>query len=199
MRKSNYNLDNPEKMPGSSVIFYEIDNEVDAQKEVEALENEFAAIEIAMSMEPQEMIGISKVLGINTDRSMYEVKHDFLSFVKNNPLDFLNSLDDPRVDRKQKIVEALESKIIIDNKVTRTVNWGGKNGQAITIVPIGIDSIEHFTEFTFEKDGEEVYSRICRLLEKSLEVKETPKMKAENEMVEVEIEEKPKKKTASKK
>ena len=36
LRKSNYNSDNPDKMPGSKVIFYEINNEIDAQREVEA-------------------------------------------------------------------------------------------------------------------------------------------------------------------
>ena len=174
LRASNYNEDNPDRIPGMNAIFHEVNNEYDAQREVEALENEFAAIEVAMQMTPEQIIGVSKVLGINTDRSMYEIKHDFLQFVKHNPNDFLNSLDDPRVDRKQRIIEAEEAKIIINNKSKRTIDWGGVNGQSITIVPVGVDGLDHLTEFTFEKEGEEVYSRICRLLEKSLTVEETP-------------------------
>ena len=197
LRKSNYNSDNPDKMPGSKIIFYEINNEIDAQKEVEALESEFMAIEMAMSLSPQEVIGICKVLGINVDRSMYEIKHDFLRFVKENPADFVDSLDDPRVDRKQKLIDAFDAGIIIYNTGSKTINWGGKNGQAITIVPVGVDHLEHISEYTFEKQGEEVYSRICRLLEKSLEMDETPELVVENEMIEVET--KPKKKTSSKK
>jgi len=197
LRKSNYNSDNPDKMPGSKIIFYEINNEIDAQKEVEALESEFMAIEMAMGLSPQEVIGICKVLGINVDRSMYEIKHDFLRFVKENPADFVDSLDDPRVDRKQKLIDAFDAGIIIHNTGSKTINWGGKNGQAITIVPVGVDHLEHISEYTFEKEGEEVYSRICRLLEKSLKIDDAPEFVAENEMIEVET--KPKKKTSSKK
>ena len=197
LRASNYNQDNPDRIPGANAIFHEVNNEFDAQREVEALESEFAAIEVAMQMSPEQIIGVSKVLGINTDRSMYEIKHDFLQFVKQNPNDFLDSLDDPRVDRKQRIIEAEEAGIIINNKNKRTIDWGGVNGKSITITPVGVDGLDHLTEFTFEKEGEEVYSRICRLLEKSLKIDDAPEFVAENEMIEVET--KPKKKTSSKK
>jgi hypothetical protein len=132
------------------------------------MEAEFEAIELAMNTSPQDMVALCKVLGINTDRSMYEIKHDFLRFVKDDPQSFIESLNDPRIERKQVIVEALENGIIKNNSVRKTIDWGGKGGQTITMSPIGVDALDNFVDFTFEKDGELVFDRIVTLLEQKL-------------------------------
>ena len=178
---SNYNKSNENRIPSMKQIFETLDFEKEAKEDLESLELEFQAIEMAMNIEPQEMVALCKVLGINTDRSMYEIKHDFMRFVKNNPFDFIESLNDPRIERKQVIVEALDNKIISSNTTKRTIDWGGKNGQTISIVPIGVDPIDSFVEFTFEKDGEEVYRRVVSMLEAKLKPKKQTAKKAKAE------------------
>tara|TARA_R100000734_G_scaffold4392_2_gene3831 strand:- start:9417 stop:10196 length:780 start_codon:yes stop_codon:yes gene_type:complete len=178
---SNYNKSNENRIPSMKQIFETLDFEKEAKEDLESLELEFQAIEMAMNVEPQEMVALCKVLGINTDRSMYEIKHDFMRFVKNNPFDFIESLNDPRIERKQVIVEALDNKIISSNTTKRTIDWGGKNGQTISIVPIGVDPIDSFVEFTFEKDGEEVYRRVVSMLEAKLKPKKQTAKKAKAE------------------
>ena len=68
--------------------------------------------------------------------------------------------------------------IIVQNNVKRTVDWGGKNGQTISITPIGIDPVDNFIDFTFEKDGEEVYKRVVAMLDGKLKPKKDTSKKA---------------------
>ena len=168
LQSSNYNISNENRTPGVQAFFETLDFEVDAKKELEHMEAEFEAIELAMNTSPQDMVALCKVLGINTDRSMYEIKHDFLRFVKDDPQSFIESLSDPRIERKQVIVEALENGIIKNNSVRKTIDWGGKSGQTITMSPIGVDALDNFVDFTFEKEGELVFDRIVTLLEQKL-------------------------------
>tara|TARA_R110000744_G_scaffold124438_3_gene229955 strand:- start:1144 stop:1971 length:828 start_codon:yes stop_codon:yes gene_type:complete len=178
LEASNYNQSNENRIPSMRRVFETLDFEKEAKEDLESLETEFQAIEMAMNVDPQEMVALCRVLGINTDRSMYEIKHDFMRFVKHNPFDFIESLSDPRIERKQVIMEALDNKIIVQNNVKRTVDWGGKNGQTISITPIGIDPIDNFIDFTFEKDGEEVYKRVVAMLDGKLKPKKDTSKKA---------------------
>ena len=168
LKASNYNVSNENRTPGVQGFFETLDFEFDAKKELEHMEAEFEAIELAMNTSPQDMVALCKVLGIDTDRSMYEIKHDFLRFVKDDPQSFIESLSDPRIERKQVIVEALENGIIKNNSVRKTIDWGGKSGQTITMSPIGVDALDNFVDFTFEKEGELVFDRIVTLLEQKL-------------------------------
>lgn len=178
LEASNYNQSNENRIPSMRRVFETLDFEKEAKEDLESLETEFQAIEMAMNVDPQEMVALCRVLGINTDRSMYEIKHDFMRFVKHNPFEFIESLSDPRIERKQVIMEALDNKIIVQNNVKRTVDWGGKNGQTISITPIGIDPIDNFIDFTFEKDGEEVYKRVVAMLDGKLKPKKDTSKKA---------------------
>ena len=59
-----------------------------------------------------KLVGYARTLGINVDRSMYEIKHDVMSFAKENPFVFLKSIDDPRTERKQVVLDAIDYGVI---------------------------------------------------------------------------------------
>jgi len=199
MEMSNYNESNPNRMPGKQAIFFKLDVASDTKETVEGMEVEVDALYIARSMEPQKMVGFARTLGMNVDRSMYEIKHDVMTFAKNNPTLFLESVDNPRTERKQIILDAIDYGIIDFNNHANEVNWiMGTKRPTIIHTPVGVDKIDYFVEFTFDSEGEEVYSEIQKRMKKmdsidepveevNEEVKEE-EVKFSNEMKEVVIE-----------
>lgn len=187
---SNYNNTNPNKMPGKISMFYRVDVEADSKDTVETMEIEADALYTARNMEPQKLVGYARVLGINTDRSMYEIKHDVMTFAKDNPALFLESIDNPRTERKQVILDAVDYGIIDLNHHANEVNWVmGTKRPKIIHTPVGVDKLDFFTEYTFDSEGEEVYAEILRKINKSenigntKEVEEVIKPKDEEVLV----------------
>ena len=191
---SNYNESNPNKMPGKNPIFYKVDIASDTKETVETLEVEADALYVARSMEPQKLIGFARTLGVNVDRSMYEIKHDIMTFAKNNPSLFLDSVDNPRTERKQVILDAIDYNIIDFDNHANEVCWVmGTKRPAIVHTPVGVDKMDFFVEFTFDSEGEEVYSEIQKRIKKMDSIDEPTeevKIEVSEEMKEVVIEKK---------
>jgi len=82
LETSNYNQANPSRMKDKKAIFETLDLEGDAEKDLEDLETEFHAVETLMSMDAQKMVGYARAMGVNVDRSMYEIKHDMMVIVR---------------------------------------------------------------------------------------------------------------------
>ena len=186
---SNYNNSNPNKMPGKTAIFYKVNIEEDTKDTVENMEVEADALYIARSMEPQKLVGYARTLGINVDRSMYEIKHDVMSFAKENPSVFLKSIDDPRTERKQVILDAIDYGILDFQHHSNEINWVmGTKRPKIMHTPVGVEKLDYFVEYTFDSEGEDVYKEVQRKMKKmdSLDEKEetsTKENKIEEEII----------------
>ena len=179
LEMSNYNESNPNKMPGKVAIFYKVDIESDTKDTVEDMEVEADALYMARSMEPQKLVGYARTLGINVDRSMYEIKHDMMVMAKGNPQLFMDEISNPMIERKQIIMDAVENEVVTYAQGKRQYLWSD-NKQIIYTVAVGLEPLDALTEFTFEDEGTPVFSRIKRLLsggkeEKVEEVKKMPK------------------------
>ena len=196
---SNYNDSNLDRMPGKLSIFYKVDVESDTKDTVEDMEVEADALYMARSMEPQKLVGYARTLGINTDRSMYEIKHDVMSFAKENPSVFLKSIDDPRTERKQVILDAIDYGILDLKYHANEINWVmGTKRPAIIHTPVGVEKLDYFVEYTFDSEGEDVYKEIQKKMKKMDSIDEIEEVKEEvKEMVieeEVIVKKKPTKK-----
>ena len=190
MELCNYNDSNPNRMPGKKSIFYKLDVASDTKETVEDLEEEIDALYVARSMKPQKMVGFARTLGMNIDRSMYEIKHDIMTFAKNNPSLFLDSVDNPRTERKQVILDAIDYNIIDFNNHANEVCWVmGTKRPAIIHTPVGVDKIDFFIEFTFDSEGEEVYSEIQKRIKKMNSIDEPIKETKTEEVLEEVIQE----------
>ena len=178
LEATNYNQTNPDRRDDKKVLFYKVDVESNAEERVADEETSVHAAYAASTMEPQKLVGYARALGINIDRSMYEIKWDMMNYAKSDPVAFLEGIEDPRTERIQVIMDAEESNIITFNHQRNEVNWIlGKTKPTIIHTPVGVDKRDYFVEFTFENDGEVVYEEILRKLGKleSLnEVEEEP-------------------------
>jgi hypothetical protein len=163
---SNFNHSNPNRVKGSKILFAEVNSEKEADM---SLENEAAqarAVNYVMNMEFDDLMGYARVLNVNTNRSVKEVRHDMVIMSKKDPERFIAGADDPVNKRKQVIMTATKSKII--EVSGRSINWVfGDKKSLITPVPIGQDAVTWFAEWTMsEKDGEKVYAEIEKQLKK---------------------------------
>ena len=163
LEASNYNGSNPNRMQGKKELFSVINTEFDAQKTTEAMEVEYLATDTLMKMEAQKMVGYARAMGVDVDRSMYEIKHDMMIMAKGNPQLFMDEVSNPMNERKQVIMDAVENMVIIHVEGKRQYVWAD-NKQVIYTIPVGIEPIDGLTEFTFEDEGTPVFSRIKRLL-----------------------------------
>jgi len=164
LQASNWNKSNPDRMTTKRIIYDALDGEVDAQKNLENLEVEFHAMELLMEMDAQKMIGYARALGVNVDRSMYEIKHDMMVMSKNQPQLFLDEIANPKTERMQVILEAEDERVIVVNTAKRQVFWGFGAKEVITTVPVGIDPKDHFVDYTFGEEGQEVFKKIKKVL-----------------------------------
>ena len=114
----NYNADNPDRIDTIKPLFSKVNTEFDAQKSIKALEVEYLATDTLMKMEAQKMVGYARAMGVDVDRSMYEIKHDMMVMAKGNPELFMEEISNPMIERKQIIMDALEERYIFENSKT---------------------------------------------------------------------------------
>ena len=164
LEKTNYNSSNPDRMSNKKVIFETINLETDAEKDLENLETEFHAVETLMTMDAQKMVGYARAMDVNVERSMYEIKHDMMVIAKSDPVLFMEEISNPKLERKQIIMEAEDERFISINTSLRQVKWGIGSKQMITVIPVGINPYDHFVDYTFESEGQEVFNKIVKLL-----------------------------------
>jgi hypothetical protein len=180
LEKSNYNVSNPERMSNKKAIFETVDLETSAEKDLQSLESEFHVMESLMAMDAQKMVGYARAMEVDVNRSMYEIKHDMMVMAKNDPELFMEQISNPKLERKQVIMDADENNILTIDTANRRISWGIGSKQMITIVPVGLNPYDHFVDYTFETEGKEVFNKIKKLLKgEPLEVKEKKVVKKE--------------------
>ena len=172
----NYNESNPDRIQDKKSLFRVVDNEFNAEKSLDEMEVQYLAVDTLMKMDAQKMIGYARAMDVNVDRSVYEVKHDMMVMAKNNPQLFMDEISNPIIERKQVIMDAIEERLITENKGKRQFFWTDTK-ELIFTVPVGVNPVDALTEYTFDDEGPQVFSRIKRLLAGETE---EPKTKVED-------------------
>ena len=149
------------------------------------MEVQYLAVDTLMKMDAQKMIGYARAMDVDVDRSMYEVKHDMMVMAKNNPQLFMDEISNPMIERKQVIMDAIEERLITENKGKRQFIWTDTK-ELIFTVPVGVNPVDALTEYTFDDEGTPVFSRIKRLLAGETEEPKT-KVKSKKEVKKEEL------------
>ena len=198
----NYNQSNPNRREDKKNLFYKVDLEVNAEQRVADEETAVHATYAASTMDAQKLVGYARALGINIDRSMYEIKWDMMNFAKSDPIAFLEGIDDPRTERIQVIMDAEQANILTFSGNRNEVCWLlGNTTATIVHVPVGADKRDYFVDWTFENEGEVVYQEILRKLGKleALEQEEEEMLPVEEKVESLAIKKPKAKKKAKKK
>jgi hypothetical protein len=167
---SNHNADNEDRVGNRTTLFRKEDQGKVAKLSVDSILIETQAVNAVLSMKWDKLAAYARVLGVNTDKSSDEVKHDMIVIAKNSPQKFLDGIDDPRTTRKQVVMDAMKYGIITVKG--RSVKWTiGPENSAILHVPAGREPVEYLAEWTMtEREGEDVFKEMKKRLDKLLSV-----------------------------
>ena len=157
----NANGSNPHRIKSKTILFTVKDDEKNAQDKIAQVADVMDAVQSALKMPLNELVGYAKVLGVNTNKSVDEIRWDMKIQAEKNPTAFLAGMNDPRTEMKQLLLMAQESGIISMKKTA--VTWVS-SGNTICVPAIGVKPIERMVDFCSEGEGEQIYSEIERRL-----------------------------------
>tara|TARA_R100000655_G_scaffold18749_1_gene39342 strand:- start:5965 stop:6735 length:771 start_codon:yes stop_codon:yes gene_type:complete len=147
--------------PHNGVLFAEFDPVVEAIDQYENLELELDAMNIAKTMDIDQIEAILRVeLGSSvSELSSKELKRDGLLFAKNNAKLFLNLAQDENVVLRNFAIKATEANIISLADDQRTFKWAS-NGRKLMTIPFDENPYSAMAAWFKTDEGLEVYRSI---------------------------------------
>jgi hypothetical protein len=142
--------------PLNGLTFIEVDNEKDAEKEVDNLNAEVDALIQARQLSLEQLEVISRVLfGKDPSRSTTaELKRDILVYAKKDPKGFLNVLEDPSLMLQANVHVFFENKLLTFRNGQKEVWFNTpSNKKKMVTVPYGQDPYFTIAEFLKTDEG----------------------------------------------
>ncbi len=151
--------------PDANRKFSEVDNEIQAESDLDILELEIEALNAAKQMEVDQMEAILRTeLGSKvSSMKSKELKRDLLIFAKNNPKLFLELANDDNINIRNMGIKAVEASILTLSNDQRTFTWT-KTGKKIVTVPFDENAYSALAAFFKTDEGIEVYKSIEKKL-----------------------------------
>ena len=151
--------------PHNGVIFTELDKVEIAKDEVEDIEFEIEALNIAVQMDIDQAEAILRVeQGSSVSKmSSKELKRDLLLFAKHNPKLFLDLANDENVILRNFAIRARENGIISLSDDQRTFSWAS-NGRKLMNIPFDENPYSAMAAWFKTDEGVEVYKSIDKKL-----------------------------------
>ena len=148
--------------PSNGFVFEEIDKERDAAAELEWVEYELEAqIEAKkITKDISKLTQICRVLMGNAVENMTtaELKRDILVYAKNNPDDFLDTLNDPMLELMDDVYQFFNLSLLSARNNGKDVYYNlPNNKKKMLTIPFGEDPNFIVASFMKSDDGLEVY------------------------------------------
>lgn len=145
LRLTPNNLDSPNPLPDRKVIFKENKPEENTTKWAQ---KDFELAEVIMKiklMDIPTMKSYGKVLRMDINRSVSEIKYDMVSMAKKDPTAFMKGMENPLMQKMYYVLEAIDLGILRYDRSTSTLSW--RNGNVILHAGQGKDGVEEFVKF----------------------------------------------------
>ena len=151
--------------PARNNSYTELDAVAEAVDELEDLELEINALNMAMNIEIDQAEAILRVeLGSKvTSMTSKELKRDLLLFARNNPSLFLELANDDNVQLRNVAIRAAEAGIIKLSQDQRTFTWG-TNDKKLMTVPFDENPYSAMAAFFKTDEGVEIFKSIEKKL-----------------------------------
>ena len=148
--------------PSNGFVFEEINKERDAAAELEQVEFELEAqIEAKkITKDTSKLTQICRVLMGNAVENMTtaELKRDILVYAKNNPEDFLDTLNDPMLELMDDVYQFFNLSLLSTRNNGKDVYYNlPNNKKKMLTIPFGEDPNFIVASFMKSDDGLEVY------------------------------------------
>tara|TARA_R110000772_G_scaffold86099_1_gene180466 strand:+ start:23 stop:865 length:843 start_codon:yes stop_codon:yes gene_type:complete len=152
--------------PHRNNLYYEHKPQVIAAEELDLLEMQADAIIAARTLDLDMAEAIMRVeIGSNvSNMSSKELKRDLLIYARNNPLLFLDLLEDDNIVLRNYGIKATEQGILRLSSDNRTFTWGS-NGRKLLNVPFDEHPYSALAAWFKTDEGMEIYSNIEKQLQ----------------------------------
>ena len=146
-------------------LFYEVNEEKQAESQLDWLEFEVAAMNAANNLDIDMMEAVMRVeIGSKvTKMSSKEIKRDLLLFAKEKPKLFLELVTDDNVQLRNFGIKATEAGIIDLSQDQRTFSWKS-TGRKLMTVPFEENPYSALAAWLKTDEGMEIYSNIEKRL-----------------------------------
>lgn len=155
--------------PMNGIRFVEVDEEKDAQAQLEEMNKELDALSEARSLSIEQLETMTRVLfGKDPSRSTTaELKRDILIFAKKEPHAFMNALTDPNLKLSSNVQLFFDNKLLSfrNNKKDVYFNLSSNKKRMLTI-PFGEDPMYVVSSYLQSDEGLEILT----MLENQLEI-----------------------------
>lgn len=147
--------------PARIRLYKELDTTADAIDELEDLELELNALNMAMNIEVDQAEAILRVEvgSVVTSMTSKEIKRDLLLFARSNPSLFLELANDDNVQLRNLAIRATEAGIIKLSQDQRTFMWGTNDKKLVT-VPFDENPYSAMAAFFKTDEGIEIFKSI---------------------------------------
>ena len=147
--------------PHKNKKYYEIDEQKNASYEVDNIELELEAMNLAKSLSFEDIEAIMRVeVGSKvSDMSTAEIKRDALVMSRRNPSLFIDLANDPNIRLRNIGIKATEMKVIKLSSDQRTFMWGSNDRKLMT-VPFDEHPYSALAQWFKTDEGMEVLSSI---------------------------------------
>jgi len=147
--------------PARNVKYYEFDATEEAEYELDDIEAEIDALNMARTMDIDQAEAIMRVeLGSKvSDMSSKELKRDLLLFARKNPILFIELANDENVHLRNVAIRATEVNILRLSPDQRSFHWGS-NDRKLMNVPFDENPYSAMAAWFKTDEGVEVYRNI---------------------------------------
>ena len=151
--------------PHKNKKYYEVDEVKNAENDLDILELEIDALNVASGMDIDQAEAIMRTeIGNNASKmTSKELKRDLLLFAKNNPELFLDLANDENINIRNVAIKAVEEGIIKLSNDQRTFTWAS-NGRKLITVPFDENPYSALAAYFKTDDGIEVYQTVEKRL-----------------------------------
>jgi hypothetical protein len=158
--------------PGNGKVFIEVNKEQDALDELSDAESVLEAQIIAkeLSSNTEKLLQVSRVLlgNVVDNMTIPELKRDLLIYSKNNPEDFINTINDPMLQLQDDVYQIFKAGFLQTRNNGKEVYYNLPNNKKRLIsVPFGEDANWIVGSFFQSDDGVEIYKLLKNRLKKS--------------------------------
>ena len=151
--------------PLKDIIYYEHDEVKNAEQDVEYIEAEIEALIAAKQLDIEHAEAILRVeIGSQVSKmTSKEIKRDILLMARNNPMVFIDLLQDENVELRNIGLKAVEANIIKMSANNRTFQWAS-NGRKLFTVPLDEHPYSALAAWFKTDEGMEVLNSIQKRL-----------------------------------
>jgi hypothetical protein len=151
--------------PLRNKVYFEFDATVEAVEELDVLELQIEALNIASQMDIDQAEAIMRTeIGSDVAKmSSKEIKRDLIVFARNNPNLFLELANDENINIRNIGIKAVEQNIIKLSNDQRTFTWASNDRKLIT-VPFDENPYSALASYFKTDEGIEVYQTVEKRL-----------------------------------